>query len=337
MAVGFHKKTYKTAVQCAPVGTIRGNLRGCWMHAILAQMGLPLAPSGCTLSQPNTSCCCPASWSSTQPPLANGVLWARGRQRHCWPAHRHRCRAAGAHRRRTRWQQLERVSQCLCLCGLLVRVSLLHSFPPHTKPGAELFQSSLKSGTHSKIFWLRADSHSPCQDAERSTRLSKALSHACEILQCYHNARTHRVSAEGTATCAVSLWQITGLICNQDFISHTTLWQQSLQHHPLFPSWPIWSSFPGAHGRRWHKATPYAIVCGRLQFSAGELSCESWASVHWTNYCLCDPEDFLHNRAADPSPHCPFARPQKQAKSHPTLNVEQMETHNLDYRLRQKV
>lgn len=40
---------------------------------------------------------------------------------------------------------------------------------------------------------------------------------------------------------------------------------------------------PSAHGRRWHKATPYGILCDGLQRSAGELSCERKNSVCWTN------------------------------------------------------
>lgn len=141
------------------------------MHAILAQMGLLLAPSGSTLSQLNTSCCCPASWSSTQPPLANGVLKVIGRQRNCGPMHQHRCHAARfqlpPHKTAAATQDGGSWS-AVCECLLFACPCFSPRFlPPHSQPGPKLFLLSLESSAHSKIFWPHADSHQhPCQDAE---------------------------------------------------------------------------------------------------------------------------------------------------------------------------
>lgn len=65
--------------------------------------------------------------------------------------------------------------------------------------------------------------------------------------------------------CVQSLSQIT--LSSTKWFLHT---QQRRQQHPLsLPQTDMWSVFLGAHVRRWHRATPYGVLC-----VAGQ---ENWA------------------------------------------------------------
>lgn len=229
---------------------------GCWMQTISILMGL------CHLS---TSCCSPASGSSTQLLLANGLLKVSGRgtvgmcicQLPC-------CRCRASPHRRSGWSVWVTVSVCW-LAQLLPHLFLYTGIcctptplpHTHTHTSGPSFPSSSKREQHTlqNILakgWLTF-STARCgewSDGMAIQGSSTCMQNTTVPWQC--EARTH-------------VKQIVRPIHNHGLTSHTILQQQSLQHHPLSLSWPIWNLFPGTHGRRWHEATPYGVLFAGLQ------------------------------------------------------------------------
>lgn len=125
---------------------------------------LLLAPSGTALCQLNASsccrCCCPASSGSPQLLLANGLLTVRGGEgaERLWGIGSTWCRCRPSPHKEGCSARLVHVCECLFVC--------LHpqSFYAHTHTRwAWAFPSFEMSGTHSKMFWIQANSHFPCQ------------------------------------------------------------------------------------------------------------------------------------------------------------------------------
>lgn len=124
---------------------------------------LRLAPSGTALCQLNASsccsCCCPASSGSPQLLLANGLLtvWGGEGAERLWGIGSTWCRCRpsphkeGWSARLSLWVFVYLPSSPVLLCT--------HT---HTR-WAWAFPSFEMSGTHSKMFWIQANSHFPCQ------------------------------------------------------------------------------------------------------------------------------------------------------------------------------
>lgn len=118
--------------------------------------------------------------------------------------------------------------------------------------------------------------HARRQRTKPGAWLSKALPHACKIPQCYdgvrrgHAVRWERRQRVQCLRNKLLDWSATKSLF---YTKHYGNRACSITHYPCHG--PFEARSPGAHGRRWHKATPYGILCGGLQYSAGELHCES--------------------------------------------------------------
>lgn len=199
------------------------------------------------------------------------------------PVHQHGWHAAGADRRHTKRQRLEYMSQCVSVCLLTCLRSsspFLHTCT-HT-PGLSFSIIRGERRTLSNIF-----GYGPIHILHARMQRMKPWRGYLRLFHMhakYRSAMT--VCGEDTQergdndVCGVSETNYRIDPQPRDYFTQNTMATEPAAS----PTVPVMAHLKlGAHGRRWHKATPYGILCGGLQNSTGEQSCERKDPVYWTN------------------------------------------------------